>query len=221
MHNHNFYKRQPLSRREMIKAIIFDIGGVIQGLDWTVVSNNLVDLKEDLSYSDFKEALYKDREKYFNEYCKGKLSSQEFWKGVAHRLGLPEQSVHRLSTSFEELYCFIDEELLKLIKQLKSKFKLFTLANTTPELEKKAVRTNRYVFLFDKLYWSHKIGARKPEPEAFQKILDENNLKAEECIFVDNAIQNIRAARALGFNCILYSGHSSLTEEIYNLTMQK
>ena len=45
--------------------------------------------------------------------------------------------------------------------------------------------------LFKKVYYSHEIGFRKPNKEAFQLILDENNLNADEVLFIDDSTQHI------------------------------
>jgi putative hydrolase of the HAD superfamily len=52
--------------------------------------------------------------------------------------------------------------------------------------------------LFKKVYYSHEIGLRKPNPEAFNIILKENNLNTSEVLFIDDSIQHIKIAKQLG-----------------------
>ncbi|KAI6219216.1 Acyl-CoA dehydrogenase family member 10 [Aphelenchoides besseyi] len=46
------------------------------------------------------------------------------------------------------------------------------------------------------------VGCRKPDPKIFEIMLDKIDLKANECIFVDDFINNVEAAAALGFTAI-------------------
>ena len=51
---------------------------------------------------------------------------------------------------------------------------------------------------FDTLFCSYEMQAYKPEPDIFLKALAADGMKAEETIFVDDSLKNIKAAEALG-----------------------
>jgi putative hydrolase of the HAD superfamily len=54
---------------------------------------------------------------------------------------------------------------------------------------------NEFYNLFDKVYYSHKIGFRKPHAEAFRLILNENKLSAHEVFFIDDSPQHIEGTK--------------------------
>ncbi|WP_459646432.1 HAD family hydrolase [Kitasatospora sp. Ki12] len=56
---------------------------------------------------------------------------------------------------------------------------------------------------FDAVVLSADHGVRKPEPEAFQIVLDRLGVSAEECLFVDDSEDNLFAAQRLGFTPVL------------------
>jgi putative hydrolase of the HAD superfamily len=56
--------------------------------------------------------------------------------------------------------------------------------------------------LFDKTYFSFKIGMRKPDKEIFEYVLKENNIEAKECLFIDDSKEHIETAEKLGIQCI-------------------
>jgi putative hydrolase of the HAD superfamily len=93
---------------------------------------------------------------------------------------------------------------VELLKQLKKDFNLYLLSNTNSihitEFENKigSKQYKEFYQLFDKVYYSHKIGHRKPNAEAFQLIIEENNLIAEEILFIDDSPQHIEGAKKLG-----------------------
>ena len=48
--------------------------------------------------------------------------------------------------------------------------------------------------LFNAFYLSHEIGFRKPNTNIYEYVLQENNLKAHECLFIDDTKENTEAA---------------------------
>jgi len=93
---------------------------------------------------------------------------------------------------------------ISLLKDLNKKYDIYLLSNTNSihiSEFKNIMGYEKYeVFyrLFKKVYYSHEIGFRKPNKEAFQLILDENNLNADEVLFIDDSPQHIEGAKNLG-----------------------
>ena len=52
--------------------------------------------------------------------------------------------------------------------------------------------------LFEKAYYSHEVGIRKPNEEIFQFILEDSNLKAAETLFIDDSFSNLEGAQKAG-----------------------
>ena len=52
--------------------------------------------------------------------------------------------------------------------------------------------------IFEKTYYSHQFGRRKPDGDSFSALLKENDLQPEETLFVDDSIQHIESARKIG-----------------------
>ena len=101
----------------------------------------------------------------------------------------------------------LPQKRLKYIKKLKNTYKIFLLSNTN-EIHINAFKRNlggtkwsEFKSLFDKMYLSHEIGYRKPNKEAFQIILKENDLQTREVYFIDDSLHHIKAAENLGINC--------------------
>ena len=60
--------------------------------------------------------------------------------------------------------------------------------------------------LFDGLVCSGPLGITKPHKEIFEYLLDTYHLKAEECLFIDDAPINIECAKACGIQGYLFDG---------------
>ncbi len=66
--------------------------------------------------------------------------------------------------------------------------------------------------MFERVYTSYEIGARKPARAAFDYVLDDAGLAAAECVYVDDLPENVAAARELGMRAILARGTESVRE---------
>ena len=84
---------------------------------------------------------------------------------------------------------------------------MLQLHNQSPEFET----------LFDQVYLSFECGMRKPELEFFQNILEKEQLIAEECLFIDDRIENIDAAIQLGINTHLHDPAQEIAVTIYSI----
>ena len=65
---------------------------------------------------------------------------------------------------------------------------------------------NTYEFwpLFDGAVVSAELGMLKPQPEIYQALLSENNLKASETVFIDDMPYNVKGAEAVGISGIQF-----------------
>lgn len=61
-----------------------------------------------------------------------------------------------------------------------------------------------------------KYGYAKPEKECYKILLDKYKLIPSECIFIDDNLQNIEAARTLGIQSIQFTDFESLKNDISN-----
>jgi putative hydrolase of the HAD superfamily len=104
----------------------------------------------------------------------------------------------------------LPSERLQLLQKLKTTHRTFLLSNTNE------IHINRFnIYLkeyfnipnlskyFEKMYLSYEVGMRKPDLEIFYKILNDNNLRSEETIFIDDSEQHLDAAKKIGIDTYL------------------
>ncbi len=102
-------------------------------------------------------------------------------------------------------FCGVPEENIAVLKKLKSRgYRLFLLSNTNA-LHIEAIRKHsglfaysRFTACFEAIYYSHLVGLRKPDAAFFQRVLDDNQLPAGECLFVDDRSENVATAKEMG-----------------------
>ncbi|MBI3519535.1 MAG: HAD-IA family hydrolase [Bacteroidetes bacterium] len=94
---------------------------------------------------------------------------------------------------------------LQLLTSLKSKYRLFLLSNTNEthitEFERSLHLQHGYKNLepfFEKVYYSCRMGMRKPDTEIFRFVLQQNQLNPLETLFIDDSPQHIEGALKTG-----------------------
>lgn len=181
----------------MLKAIIFDITGVIFPCQpW-------------IGDRPPKEELMKIKQVAIDIYNKEKMS-KEYLKEKIFEADRPKEELQQI---YNSLTC-LDHDLFELIKRLSKQYDLYCLANEAPKWTD--IRKDLYHFdaYFKKLFISVEIGKRKPDPDIFDCFLEETGLKPGECLFVDDAKRNIETADKLGFHTYQYSDFKAFNEFI-------
>lgn len=186
-----------------IKNIIFDLGGVIINLD----NRRTEEAFTALGVKNFREYFGVGfAASFFRDYEIGKISDQEFIASIRRLAGLSQVSDQVIIDSWNALLLDFPPERIQLLKALRKKYRLFLFSNTNA-LHLAALRQiwkDSKAFdgslddHFEKTYYSHLMGMRKPDPESFGAILKENNLVGSETLFVDDAIVNVEGAEQAG-----------------------
>ena len=182
-----------------IKSIIFDLGGVLLNISY----QNAIEEFEKLGIEN-SSAFYskKSQTNIFNLLETGEISENEFVKVIKKscKSVTPKQILYAWNSMLLDL----PKKRINLLINLKKEYQIFLLSNTNKiHIDKfqniiGKEEYDKFYNLFNKIYYSHEIGIRKPNAEAFRLILDENNLKAKEVLFVDDSPQHIEGAKKLG-----------------------
>ena len=69
-------------------------------------------------------------------------------------------------------------------------------------------------FGLDGYYLASDAGLSKSEPEIYQKFLDDYQLHGSECVFVDDKMDNLLAAKKLSIHTVLLSKTPSFSDNI-------
>ena len=108
---------------------------------------------------------------------------------------------------------------VEIFRQLKAseKYKLFALTNWSAELFPVALERYDFLHWFDGRVVSGEEKTRKPFPEIYQRLLERYNVSAENALFIDDSLRNVKAAEMLGINSIHFQSPGQLKEELIKL----
>ena len=184
-----------------IKNIVFDLGGVILNINYELTSKsfeNLGGFKFENLYSQAKQ------KNIFNQLETGEISSSIFRSELKKLMGF-NVSDEKFDQSWNAMLLDLPIKRLELIKSLGFSYNTFLLSNTN-EIHIKAFKQiinekigySNFVSCFKKCYYSSEIGLRKPNLACFNYVLKQNNLIAQETLFIDDSIQHIEGAKKAG-----------------------
>ena len=199
---------------KLIKAIVFDIGGVIVG----DLSHSLIPYLSKKYKKEYGELKAKWR-LYAYPYRTGKMTENEFWKRfiVATEINEGVDDLKRYARKFFDRRV---NGTLDITKKLKKNYKMAILSNHTKDWVSYIIKKYKLRTLFNPIVVSADIGYAKPDPHIYEALLKKLELKAEECLFVDNKEVNDVTAAHLGFNCILFKDAENLKHDLNKLGVE-
>lgn len=199
-----------------IKHIIFDLGNVLLNIDLTAAQNAFLALG--YTPQQLKQWQHKG---LFEHYECGKISSEEFINTLLNDAPTPLQS-HQIIEAWNSTILDFPLRRLQILQQLQLYHDLVLLSNTNALHEscfnqrlQQAHGIPNIALFFDRVYYSHKIGMRKPQKELFQKVLDECGFKPEHTLFIDDLQDNLLSAQALGIKGIWLQEPMTIENDIF------
>lgn len=203
-----------------IKNIIFDQGGIILNIDYSLTEKAFVEL----GGIKFAE-IYSQKNQYpiFDLYETGKISSEDFRCIVKHELNLPHISDTQFDQAWNAMLLDLPIHRLNFVRELRKQYKVFILSNANDIHMIEANKTfqqvtgeNSLTSYFDATYYSHECGMRKPNSDFFNFVLDKHDLNPQETLFIDDSKQHIDGAQKVGIQT-LYHYSGDVTEALLNI----
>lgn len=188
-----------------IENILFDFGGVLLDIDYSLTRKAF----EDLGVARFEE-MYSQAEadKLFQKLETGHISNEVFYEGLNLATGL-NLSSQQIDQAWNAMLLQYREPSVDYLKRLSERYKLYLFSNTNfihMEEFRKVFQQKHDGHSFDdyfaRTFYSCEMGLRKPDHESFEWILDELKVEAGKTLFIDDSIQNIEAAKEVGLQVI-------------------
>jgi len=194
-----------------VKNIIFDLGAVMFEWNPKKISESFTD---DLDLqSKIQTEVYYHQD--WIDFDNAIISEAEATRRASERLEISVIDAERLFKQTKESLLLISKthDVLKQVKN--KKLNAYCLSNISPELFQYVSEQHDLFELFDGIVTSGVENTGKPGRRIFEILLDRYQLKAEECLFIDDSAANTATAEELGITTVTFKGLDGCYKEIY------
>jgi epoxide hydrolase-like predicted phosphatase len=194
----------------MIKAVIFDYGGVILKSPRCIESIARV-------YKVPKEVVAKKMRPILDLFQKGVITENKFWQKLSLVLRKPIPNKKDLWRECIEKDFHIYPEMRRFVKKIRSQgIKTAVLSNIIkPHIG--VIKKHLGYKDFDDVILSCRIGMKKPEPRIYLLTVKRLKVKPKECIFIDDRNKFLKPAKRLGIKTILARNPKQVIHDVYNI----
>ncbi|WP_031301424.1 HAD family hydrolase [Sphingobacterium paucimobilis] len=203
---------------QKIENIILDYGNVIFMIDFIKSQ----DAFTQLGISNAGEIFaHHGQITLFDDFDKGNITPDEFRDGIRELTNNSGLTDSEIDNAWNALLIGVPPGKHELLLGLQAKFRTFLLSNNNAIhyaycmrhiQEEYGIKDN--TIFFERAYYSHLMGMRKPEANIFNAVLDENRLIAGNTLFVDDSPQHLETASLLGMHTALCTKENPLDKII-------
>lgn len=209
-----------LGQMSDIDSVVFDLGGVIVNLDYSLTIRALSRLA---GYDITQQYSQQSQADIFSKFEVGDITAAEFRQGLMQLLNF-EASDEAIDQAWSALILDFPPERVNLIRRVGQQKRIFLLSNinelhlaTSDRKFTEAMGSDIGTLAdqFEKAYYSHLVCDRKPNCSIFQRVIEENNLTPARTLFLDDTPHNLTGAQRVG----LKTAHITQNKPIESLNL--
>ena len=203
----------------MIKAIIFDMGGVLVDLD---IEDCKKVFKETLGYNDIDQIIDACHQKgIYGDLEEGTLSAEEF-RSIVLAGSRPGSVPEMVDEAMSHILVGIQPYKVQMLKKLAQEYDLYMLSNNNAI----CLPYSRAMFadagipledIFKKCFFSFEMKALKPSAAFYKEVVEQIGMPAEEMFFIDDSQRNVDGSIAAGLPAVYYEPGTDLEAVIYGV----
>ena len=196
----------------MIKAIIFDMGGVLVDLD---IEDCKKVFKETLGYDDIDQIIDACHQKgIYGDLEEGTLSAEEF-RSIVLAGSRPGSTPEMVDEAMSHILVGIQPYKVQMLKKLAQEYDLYMLSNNNAI----CLPYSRAMFaeagipledIFKKCFFSFEMKTLKPSAAFYKAVVERIGLPAEEMFFIDDSQRNVDGSVAAGLPAVYYEPGTDL-----------
>lgn len=185
-----------------VDTVILDIGDVLARFDW----QGFLRKKgyDDETLQILRDAVFKNND--WEAADKGLLTEEEILQSFIDNAPDYEKEIRDIYEHMgETIHTFPYTE--KWIQKLRRmNLHIYYLSNYSQPLYERTKEELSFLYQLDGGYMSYEIHCMKPDQEIYQKLLNDFDLDPARCVFIDDRLENVVGARAIGMQAIHFTG---------------
>jgi glucose-1-phosphatase len=196
-----------------MKAVIWDMGGVLVRTE-DQTQRQAWEQKLGLKPGELHDIVFKNE--ISDKASRGEAAEDEIWKWVQLQLGLTEHALGELRADFFAGDS-VDLILLEYIQSLKSDYLTGMITNAWPGIRHWLTEVWKVADAFDSIVVSAEVGLIKPGPAIYELSLDQLGILPKEAVFLDDLIENIHGAQAVGMKAVHFTTREDALKQLTDL----
>lgn len=201
----------------MIRAVIFDVGGVLLR---TEDRTYRAALEERWGLQPGEAEFLVFNSEMGRAAQLGEITVADVWRWLQDRLQLTDAEL----THFQQEFWAgdrMDVALVDYVRRLRKRYRTAIISNAQDNLPE--VLTIRYPMAdaFDLIVYSAAEGVMKPDPAIYVRTLARLECAAHETVFIDDFRHNVAGARAVGMHAIHFTPQLDLPAALAELGVQE
>lgn len=196
-----------------IKAIIFDLGGVLlRTADFS--PRDSLAIRLGMSRHELEDFIFGGESG--ERAQRGEITVQEHWENLQLQINCSPQDFKALLDEFfakDEL----DQELIGYVRTLHKTYKTALLSNAWDDLRQVIAEKWNFEDAFDTMIISAEVNLAKPDPRIFLLALERLSVDADQAIFVDDFQTNVDGAMAVGLHGIHFHTAQQMRSDLDQL----
>lgn len=192
-------------------ALLFDLGGVVLDIDferalaaWQPHSRWPVERLRELFVCD----------EPFRHHETGAITDRQYFGHLRGTLGLGCDDA-AVEAGWNRIFVAPIVPTLDLIDAVRGRLPCYALSNTNDaHLRHMQAEFAHVLGRFDRVFVSHEIGHRKPQPQSFAHVVQAIGVPAAQVLFFDDLQENVLAARQSGLQAVLVRGPDDVREAL-------
>lgn len=194
-----------------IRAVFFDLGGVIVRTEHQAPRQALAD-RLGMEYEDLVRLVFDSETS--RTASLGGISEDAHWEAVAAKLERPQEAASIRAEFFAG--DVLDRALVDFIRSLRPRCKTGLISNAWSGLRAYIVE-QKFDDAFDALTISAEVGVMKPKAEIYLLALEQLKMRPGEALFVDDFLENVEGARAVGMSTIHFKDSEQAIQQVKQL----
>jgi glucose-1-phosphatase len=195
-----------------IRALLFDLGGVLVELDWSRVFEHWA--RHGGSEADALRGRFAFDEPY-QRHERGEISAAQYYEALRRSLALGDLADEEIERGWNALFVRVIPETLEMVKSLQGRIPLYLFSNTNAVHH--AAWSSRFAQAlepFDRMFISSTMGLRKPSRESFEHVARAIGVPVGSILFLDDTLENIEGAKAAGMPAVLVRSPDDVREAV-------
>lgn len=197
----------------MIKNIIFDIGNVLAGFSWRDFYISLGyegEILDRLAAATVKSPVW-------DEVDRGVWSDEDLVRGFIRNDPTLEPQIRRIFQNIRGIVSRYDYAIPWIRDLHGAGYRCYYLSNFSRKAHAECAEALDFLEYMDGGILSYQDKVIKPDTKIYQLLLTRYDLRAEECVFMDDTEKNLTQAQALGIHTILFRDREQAVSELEEL----